>query len=69
MTRRLVLLLAAALPAGIASSLAEDAPLKVGDAAPAFVAKNQDGGAVDSAELYKSGTVLLFFYPKAGTGG
>lgn len=45
------------------------AALKVGDAAPAIDAKDQDEKAVTSTELYKNGTTLFFFYPKAGTGG
>ena len=40
-----------------------------GDSAPAFSGKDQDGKTISSGEVYKSGTTLLFFYPKAGTGG
>ena len=48
---------------------AAHADLSVGDAAPAFEAKDQDGNAITSTELYKAGSTLFFFYPKAGTGG
>ena len=44
-------------------------PLAVGAAAPAVKSVNQDGKAVDLGELYKSGYVLVYFYPKAGTRG
>lgn len=45
-----------------------DLPLKAGDAAPVFVALNQDGIEISSAELFAKNTVLYFF-PSAGTPG
>lgn len=44
-------------------------PIEVGADAPAITAPDQDGNSVDFATLYKKGTVLVFFYPKAHTGG
>jgi peroxiredoxin Q/BCP len=44
-------------------------PLDVGADAPKITATNQDGAAVDLGELYKKGLVLVYFYPKADTGG
>lgn len=44
-------------------------PLEVGADAPTITATNQDGQEVDFGSLYKEGTVLVFFYPKAHTGG
>ena len=38
-------------------------------AAPQLSAKDQDGKIVDFADLYSRGTVLVYFYPKAGTPG
>ena len=42
--------------------------LKVGDKAPAFSLKDQDGHAVSLADL-QGRKVLLYFYPKANTPG
>ena len=44
-------------------------PLTVGTAAPAIIAKNQDGEPVNLADVYSKGTTLVYFYPKAGTAG
>jgi len=44
-------------------------PLAVGATAPAVKSVDQNGNAVDLGELYKSGYVLVYFYPKAGTRG
>ena len=44
-------------------------PLTVGTAAPAIIAKNQDGEPVNFADVYSKGTTLVYFYPKAGTAG
>jgi thioredoxin-dependent peroxiredoxin len=44
-------------------------PLTVGAAAPTIIAKNQDGQAVNLADVYSKGTTLVYFYPKAGTAG
>ncbi len=42
--------------------------LKIGDKAPNFVSKDQDGNTV-SLEDYKGKKLVLFFYPKASTPG
>ena len=52
-----------------ALTVAADAPLSVGTAAPAPVAKNQDGKSVNFKDAYAKGTTLVYFYPKADTGG
>jgi thioredoxin-dependent peroxiredoxin len=44
-------------------------PLIVGTDAPDITAKNQDGAAVNFADVYTKGTTLVYFYPKAGTAG
>jgi peroxiredoxin Q/BCP len=44
-------------------------PLAVGAAAPVAVAKDHDGKEVKLASLYEQGMLLVFFYPKAHTGG
>lgn len=44
-------------------------PLDIGADAPAITAIDQDGKTVELGELYAKGTVLVFFYPKAHTGG
>ena len=44
-------------------------PLTVGTAAPAIIAKNQDGEPVNFADVYSKGTTLVYFYPKAGSPG
>jgi peroxiredoxin Q/BCP len=62
----LVLLLAAF--ATLARADDEPKPLAKGDDAPAFTAKDQDGKEVKLADL-KGKRVLLWFYPKADTGG
>ena len=66
MIHRILLAAATGLLLALPVSAADPA---VGDDGPAFEAKDQDGKAITSAELYKSGTTLFFFYPKAGTGG
>ncbi len=40
-----------------------------GDAAPAFVGENYDGQQVTLASATGSKGLVLWFYPKAGTGG
>ncbi len=52
----------------LAATHADAADLKVGDPAPLFTAKTQDGGSFDLASRKGQWTVL-FFYPKAGTPG
>ena len=42
--------------------------LKVGSKAPEFTLDNQDGNQV-SLSNFKGQKVLLWFYPKASTGG
>lgn len=42
--------------------------LKKGDKAPDFTLRDQDGNAVSLSD-YRGSSVLLFFYPKAGTSG
>lgn len=42
---------------------------KVDYAAPVISALNQDGATVNFAEVYKKGPTVVFFYPKASTGG
>ena len=44
------------------------ATLKKGDKAPAFQLTDQDGNKVKLSD-YKAGKLLLYFYPKANTGG
>jgi thioredoxin-dependent peroxiredoxin len=50
------------------SALATEMP-KVGDAAPLFVGRDQDGKTVKLADLIGKKIVLLYFYPKDFTGG
>ena len=45
------------------------AALGRGDAAPAFVGENYDGSSVTLASATGSKGLVLWFYPKAGTGG
>ena len=40
-----------------------------GDAAPAFVGENYDGSSVTLASATGPKGLVLWFYPKAGTGG
>ena len=40
-----------------------------GDAAPAFAGENYDGSSVTLASATGSKGLVLWFYPKAGTGG
>ena len=44
-------------------------PLSVGDAAPSGTATIDTGGTVDLGEMYGTGPVLVYFYPKSFTGG
>jgi thioredoxin-dependent peroxiredoxin len=44
-------------------------PLTVGTPAPVITAKDQDGQAVNFADVYSKGTTLVYFYPKAGSTG
>ena len=49
--------------------LAPAAALRSGDAAPAFVGENYDGSSVTLASATGPKGLVLWFYPKAGTGG
>lgn len=44
------------------------AKLSIGDKAPGFQLKDQNGDKVRLSD-YKGGKLLLYFYPKANTGG
>ncbi len=48
---------------------ADPAPLAVGDPAPEVTGIDQNGKAVNFADVYAKGITLVYFYPKAGTGG
>jgi peroxiredoxin Q/BCP len=52
----------------ITSVIFAQTTLKVGDKAPDFTAKDQDGNQVSLAQ-YKGKKVILYFYPKDGTPG
>ena len=43
--------------------------LSVGDKAPAFNLQDQDGNMVNSANIYGSEIVVIYFYPKDDTPG
>jgi peroxiredoxin Q/BCP len=45
------------------------APLPVGSPAPQLTAINQDGQPIQFADVYAKGVTLVYFYPKAFTGG
>lgn len=45
------------------------AELKVGDLAPGFTLKNQDGQSISLADFQGKKNVVLYFYPKALTPG
>jgi thioredoxin-dependent peroxiredoxin len=44
-------------------------PLAMGATAPAISSTDQNGQPVDLGQVYKTGYVLVYFYPKAGTPG
>jgi len=48
--------------------VAHSTKLKVGDKAPSFSAKNQNGEIINSSD-YKNKTIILYFYPKDNTPG
>jgi peroxiredoxin Q/BCP len=50
-------------------SLLGGQPIEVGKAAPKVQATTDAGKSIDFGEALSSGTVLVFFYPKAMTGG
>ena len=43
--------------------------LKIGDSAPSATLLDNNGNSLNLEETFKQGTTLLFFYPKANTGG
>jgi len=43
--------------------------LETGDVAPAPTAVDQDGAKVSFSDVYAKGVTLVYFYPKADTGG
>jgi peroxiredoxin Q/BCP len=51
------------------SLFAHGEPLAVGAPAPVLTAVDQDGKQVNLKEVYAKGPTLVFFYPKANTGG
>lgn len=66
--KRILLLLLAPLTFLLPSMSAKE-PLEVGDPAPPAEALNQDGEKVSLEEEYKTGDVLVYFYPRADTPG
>lgn len=62
------ILTAGILAAALVVARAADTP-KVGDKAPAFSAKDQDGKTVKLADFAGKQAVLLYFYPKDDTPG
>lgn len=54
---------------GLFRAAAADAPLELGAALPAVTAPDQEGAAVDLGTAAAKGFVLVYFYPKADTGG
>jgi thioredoxin-dependent peroxiredoxin len=52
-----------------ASNQQTNGKLKIGDPIPAVTAEDQDGKAVNLAEVGASGYTLVYFYPKAMTPG
>ena len=44
-------------------------PLKVGDKAPDFTLADTEGQQVSLSTMLKKGPAILFFFPKAFTGG
>jgi thioredoxin-dependent peroxiredoxin len=44
-------------------------PLEVGAAAPTLSAKTETGATLNLGEVYPKGYTLVYFYPKADTGG
>lgn len=49
--------------------VAQAEPLAVGAAAPEISAVDQDGKTVNFKDVYAKGPTLVYFYPKADTGG
>ncbi len=57
--------------ASIASftAISQAEPLAVGAPAPEITAADQDGKTVNFKDVYAKGPTLVYFYPKADTGG
>lgn len=70
-TRSSILLVMAFSLFGWLRSFAAEAsaPLELGAALPAVTATTHDGATVDLAAIGGKGFVLVYFYPKADTGG
>jgi len=66
MNKRLFLIMAGMMTNALFGG---NGPLEVGDTAPDVGNLNQDGEVVALGELYPTGLVLVYFYPKADTGG
>jgi len=49
--------------------VAQAEPLAVGAAAPEISSVDQDGKTVNFKDIYAQGPTLVYFYPKADTGG
>lgn len=64
---KLIALLLMMLP--FIHSLLGGQPLEIGSPAPQIQAVTDQGDSIDLGEELASGTVLVFFYPKAMTGG
>lgn len=65
MLRQLVTLMSIILCCGKVTA----APLEVGVKVPAVQATNQDGKRIDLSAELAEGITLVYFYPKASTGG
>lgn len=64
-----LLTLILAMFAGTALFAAVGSMLQVGDAAPGFVANDQDGNLWKSTDYVGKGYLVVYFYPAAMTGG
>ena len=67
-TTPMIILTAVLLAAGAGTAMGDDDMLDPGQPFPAFELPAHDGTTVSSSELAGS-TYLLFYYPKADTGG
>ena len=66
---KLQTLLTALLTIASFTMVAQAEPLAVGTAAPEISAVDQDGKTVNFKDVYAKGPTLVYFYPKADTGG
>ncbi len=62
-------LLTTLLAAASFTLIAQAEPLAVGAAAPDISGVDQDGKTVNFKDVYAKGATLVYFYPKADTGG